>query len=74
VCAVGADDPFCLVWAACVFGCFTVGVTDRVPILLSYGMIVNLNVVGFVWYSFSYVSAFLSKYVLVAYDDEPINL
>jgi hypothetical protein len=51
VCAVGADDLFCLVWGACIFGRFTVGITGHVPILVSYGMLMNFNVVNFVvWY------------------------
>jgi hypothetical protein len=51
LCAAGDDDPFCLVLSACLFGCFTIRVNGHVPILLSYGMLVNFNVVCFVqWY------------------------
>jgi hypothetical protein len=46
VCAVGADDPCCLAWVVCVFRCYAVGLTGRVPICCH--MLVSFNVVDFV--------------------------
>jgi hypothetical protein len=66
VCSIGADDLFRLVWAACIFGCFTVGRTGCVLILLSYGMLLNFNAVGFVVWCYTLLCFWVSvKYVLV---------
>jgi hypothetical protein len=32
LCAVGAAEPFCLAWVACVFGCYAIVVLGRVSI------------------------------------------